>query len=200
MEYGYVRVSSITQNIDRQMEEMFKYGLTLDNIYIDKQSGKDFDRTNYQILKQKLKKDDLLIIKSIDRLGRNYDMIIEEWSKITKDIDANIFVIDFPLLDTRVDNKNLVGKFIADIVLQVLCFVAQNERENIKKRQAEGIRIAKEKGVHMGRPPYKLPSNFEEVVRLYRLKKITKHEACDILKMNKGTFSKYEKKLLKDKD
>ena len=124
MKYGYVRVSTQTQNIARQMEEMYKLGLTDDVIFIDRQSGKDFNRENYQLLKSKLKKDDLLIIKSIDRLGRNYDMIINEWQDITKIIDADIFVIDFPLLDTRVEGKNLVGKFISDIVLQVLSFVA----------------------------------------------------------------------------
>ena len=120
MKYGYVRVLSITQNIDRQMDEMYKNGLSKKDIYIDKQSGKDFDRTNYKKLKKKLKKNDLLIIKSIDRLGRNYEMIINEWAEITKVIEADIYVIDFPLLDTRIEEKNLVGKFISDIVLQVL--------------------------------------------------------------------------------
>lgn len=152
MKYGYVRVSTEAQNIARQMEEMYKLGLTDEFIYVDKQSGKDFERENYKVLKGILKKDDLLIIKSIDRLGRNYDMIINEWSEITKVIEADILVIDFPLLDTRVDGMNLVGNLISDIVLQVLSFVAQNERENIRKRQAEGIRIVKEKGVHLGRP------------------------------------------------
>ena len=147
MEYGYVRVSTTTQNVDRQLDEMFKQGLDEKQIYIDKQSGKDFERPNYQKMKKRLKENDLLIIKSIDRLGRNYEMIIEEWSSITKDIKADIVVLDFPLLDTRTDNKNLVGKFISDIVLQVLSFVAQNERENIRQRQAEGIKIAKEKGI-----------------------------------------------------
>ena len=147
MNYGYVRVSSTTQNVARQMEEMYKLGLSNKQIYIDKQSGKDFERKNYQKLKRKLKKDDLLIIKSIDRLGRNYDIIINEWADITKIIEADIKVIDFPLLDTRIEGKNLIGKFISDIVLQVLSFVAQNERENIRQRQAEGIRIAKEKGI-----------------------------------------------------
>lgn len=134
MEYGYVRVSTTTQNVDRQLDEMFKQGLDEKQIYIDKQSGKDFERPNYQKMKKRLKENDLLIIKSIDRLGRNYEMIIEEWSSITKDIKADIVVLDFPLLDTRTDNKNLVGKFISDIVLQVLSFVAQNERENIRQR------------------------------------------------------------------
>ncbi len=193
MNYGYVRVSSATQNITRQMEEMYKLGLNDDFIYIDKQSGKDFNRENYQLLKSKLKKGDLLIIKSIDRLGRNYDMIINEWSEITKIIESNIFVIDFPLLDTRVENKNLVGKFISDIVLQVLSFVAQNERENIKIRQAEGIRIAKANGVHMGRPKYKLPNNFEEIVHKFHNKEITNINAAKLLNMTRGTFLKYAK-------
>ena len=137
MKYGYVRWSTEAQNIARQMEEIHKLDLTDEFIYVDKQSGKDFERENYKLLKEILKKDDLLIIKSIDRLGRNYDMIINEWSEITKVIEADIFIIDFPLLDTREDGMNLVGNFISDIVLQVLSFVAQNERENIRKRQAE---------------------------------------------------------------
>ena len=200
MKYGYVRVSTTTQNIDRQMEEMHKFGLTDEFIYIDKQSGKDFDRPNYQIMKNKLKKDDLLIIKSIDRLGRNSEMIIKEWSDITKVIEADICVIDFPLLDTRSENTNLVGKFISDIVLQVLSFVAQNERENIRQRQAEGIRIAKEKGVHMGRPRYKLPNNFIEIVIRYHNKELTHMEAAEILNMTRGTFLKYSKLIKKEQD
>ena len=191
MNYGYVRVSSTTQNVARQMEEMYKLGLSNKQIYIDKQSGKDFERKNYQKLKRKLKKDDLLIIKSIDRLGRNYDMIINEWADITKIIEADIKVIDFPLLDTRIEGKNLIGKFISDIVLQVLSFVAQNERENIRQRQAEGIRIAKEKGIHMGRPPYKLPKNFNDVVSLYLNKELSNKEACKKLNMRRSTFFKY---------
>ena len=193
MNYGYVRVSSTTQNVARQMEEMYKLGLSNKQIYIDKQSGKDFERKNYQKLKRKLKKDDLLIIKSIDRLGRNYDMIINEWADITKIIEADIKVIDFPLLDTRIEGKNLIGKFISDIVLQVLSFVAQKERENIRQRQAEGIRIAKEKGIHMGRPPYKLPKNFNDVVSLYLNKELPCQEACKKLNMRKSTFFKYVK-------
>ena len=154
MEYGYVRVSTVSQNIDRQMGEMYKLGLNSKQIYVDKQSGKDFNREKYQKLKRKLKKNDLLIVKSIDRLGRDYKMIIEEWHHITKVIEADILVIDMPLLDTRNDVSNLVGKFINDIVLQILSFVAETERENIRQRQAEGIRLAKERGVHMGRPKY----------------------------------------------
>ena len=192
-QFGYIRVSTITQNIDRQLEEMIKLGIKKRNIYIDYQSGKDFNRSNYQILKKKLKKNDLLIVKSIDRLGRNYEMIIDEWSDITKHIQADIFVIDFPLLDTRVDKQNLVGRFISDIVLQVLSFVAQNERENIRARQAEGIRIAKEKGVHLGRPKYKLPENFQEICAKYHNKELTNNEAATILNMNRVTFLKYSK-------
>ena len=193
MNYGYVRVSSHTQNTARQIEEMYKLGLTDDAIFIDKQSGKDFERTNYKMLKEKLKENDLLIIKSIDRLGRNYEMIIDEWKYITKTINADIYVIDFPLLDTRTDGKNLVGKFITDIVLQVLSFVAQNERENIKQRQAEGIKIAKAKGIHMGRPKYKLPENFEEIIIKYHNKEITNKKAIELLNMTRGTFFKYSK-------
>lgn len=193
MKYGYVRVSSTTQNIARQVEEMKKFGLTSDVIYIDKQSGKDFERANYQKLKSKLVKNDLLIIKSIDRLGRNYDMILHEWAELTKTLEVDIFVIDFPLLNTQVEGKNLLGKFIADIVLQVLSFVAQNERENIRQRQAEGIKIAKQNGIHLGRPKYKLPHNFEEVVKKYYKKEITNVEAAKKLKMSRGTFLKYAK-------
>lgn len=193
MIYGYVRVSSTTQNIARQMEEMKKFEIPTKSIFIDKQSGKDFDRTNYQKMKRKLKKGDLVIIKSIDRLGRNYNMIIEEWSSITKSIQADIFVIDFPLLDTRIENKNLVGRFIADVVLQVLSFCAQNERENIKERQAEGIRLARERGVHLGRPRYKLPDNFSNIIVKYHKHQLTDKEAMKLLNMKRSTFFKYAK-------
>lgn len=138
MIYGYIRVSSITQNIDRQLLELSKFNINKSNIYIDKESGKDFNRVNYQKLKNKIKKKDLLIIKSIDRLGRNYKMIINEWYELTKIKEVDIFVIDMPLLDTRTEN-NLIGSFISDIVLQILSFVSENERINIKSRQKEGI-------------------------------------------------------------
>ncbi len=193
MKYGYVRVSTNTQNVDRQLNEMYKFGLLNENIYIDMQSGKDFDRPKYQLLKNKLKKDDTLIIKSIDRLGRNYEMIIKEWREITKIIEANIYIIDFPLMDTKFENNNLISKFINDIILQILSFVAQTERENIKQRQAEGIRIAKEKGVHMGRPKYKLPHNFNEIATKYHNKEINHQQAANILNMSKATFLKYSK-------
>lgn len=184
MIYAYIRVST-RQKIDRQYEEM-----NIDDryIYIDKDSGKDFDRTNYQKLIRMLKKDDLLIVKSIDRLGRNYQMIIDEWFRITKTIGADIKVIDMPLLDTRVDGKNLVGKFISDIVLQVLSFVAENERINIRQRQAEGIRIAKEKGVKFGRPKVITPPNTNEILDDYINHKLTNIVATKLLGISKGTF------------
>lgn len=191
MIYGYVRVSSTTQNVERQTEEMARLEIPNENVFIDKQSGKDFNRENYQILRAKIKKGDLLIIKSIDRLGRNYKMILDEWYYITKVVECDVFVIDMPLLDTRSTPQNLVGRFIADIVLQILSFVAETERENIKSRQAEGIRIAKEKGVHMGRPKLVLPDNFEYVLQLYLAKEITCNNAAKMANMPISTFFKY---------
>ena len=190
MKYGYVRVSTKEQNIDRQLVEMFAQGLDYKTIFIDKQSGKDFERDEYQKLKQILKSGDLIIIKSIDRLGRNYDMIIDEWRTLVNEMNVDIQVLDMPLLNTRTEGKNLVGKFISDIVLQILSFVAENERENIKKRQAEGIRIAKEKGKHLGRPKLKLPKNFTIIANQYKKKEITLAEALSSLKMNRSTFYK----------
>lgn len=190
MIYGYIRVSTKNQNIDRQYEEIKKLNIDDKYIYIDKESGKDFDRTNYQRLIKRIKKDDLLIIKSIDRLGRNYEMIIEEWAKITKVIEADIKVLDMPLLDTRIEGNNLVGKFISDIVLQVLSFVAENERNNIRQRQAEGIRIAKEKGVKFGRPKVILPINANEIFNDYLNHKITYIKAMELLNISKSTFFK----------
>lgn len=188
MIYAYIRVSTKHQNIDRQYEEIKALDIDDKYIYIDRESGKDFDRTKYQKLIKKLKKDDLLIIKSIDRLGRNYHMILEEWSRITKTIGADIKVLDMPLLDTRIEGKNLVGKFISDIVLQVLSFVAENERTNIKQRQAEGIRIAKEKGVKCGRPKATLPSNTNEILDKYINKVINNIEAAKLTGISRGTF------------
>ena len=190
MIYGYIRVSTKNQNIDRQYEEIKKLNIDDKYIYIDKESGKDFDRTNYQRLIKRIKKDDLLIIKSIDRLGRNYEMIIEEWAKITKVIEADIKVLDMPLLDTRIEGNNLVGKFISDIVLQVLSFVAENERNNIRQRQAEGIRIAKEKGVKFGRTKVILPINSHEILNDYLNHKITYIKAMELLNISKSTFFK----------
>ena len=191
MTYAYIRVSSKTQHIDRQLSEIVKLNIPTKHIFIDKESGKDFNRKQYRRLKSKLKKDDLVIIKSIDRLGRNYQMIIDEWAYITRTVGADIQVLDMPLLDTRSHPENLVGKFISDIVLQILSFVAENERDNIKQRQAEGIRIAKEKGVHMGRPRYVKPHNFDEVVRKFKEKSISLNEAIITLDLSKSTFYKY---------
>ena len=191
MTYGYARVSAKDQKLDRQIIDLKSFGIEDENIYYDKQSGKNFDRTNYQKLKKLLKENDLLVIKSIDRLGRNYDMIIEEWSYITKTINCDIVVLDMNLLDTRSENKNLVGRFIADIVLQILSFVAENERTNIKLRQAEGIKIAKEKGIKFGRPKIKLPNNFKSVVRQFNNKEINLETALNKTKMTKSTFYKY---------
>ena len=200
MIYAYIRVSTKHQNIDRQYEEIKALDIDDKYIYIDRESGKDFDRTKYQKLIKKLKKDDLLIIKSIDRLGRNYHMILEEWSRITKTIGADIKVLDMPLLDTRIEGKNLVGKFISDIVLQVLSFVAENERTNIKQRQAEGIRIAQEKGVKFGRPKAILPSNTNEILDKYINKEINNIEAARLIGISRGTFFRLvkERKSLKD--
>ena len=188
MIYAYIRVSTKHQNIDRQYEEIKALDIDDKYIYIDRESGKDFDRTKYQKLVRKLKKDDLLIIKSIDRLGRNYHMILEEWSRITKTIGADIKVLDMPLLDTRIEGKNLVGKFISDIVLQVLSFVAENERTNIKQRQAEGIRIAKEKGVKFGRPKAVLPPNTNAILDKDNNKEINNIEAAKLIGISRGTF------------
>ena len=190
MKYGYVRVSTKEQNIDRQLVEMYAQRLNDKTIFIDKQSGKDFERDEYQKLKKILKSGDLLIIKSIDRLGRNYDMIIDEWRTLVNDMNVDIQVLDMPLLDTRTEGKNLVGKFISDIVLQILSFVAENERENIKRRQAEGIRIAKEKGKHLGRPKLILPPNFNEIAKQYKEKEITLAEALLSLNMSRSRFYK----------
>ena len=188
MTYAYIRVSTKQQKIDRQYEEIKQYNISDKFIFIDKESGKDFDRTNYQKLIKKLKKDDLLIIKSIDRLGRNYHIIIDEWTKITKTIGADILVIDMPLLDTRTKGENLVGKFISDIVLQVLSFVAENERVNIKQRQAEGIRIAKERGVKFGRPKIILSESMIKILDKYINKELNNIEATKLIGVSHGTF------------
>lgn len=200
MIYAYIRVSTRHQNIDRQYEEIKALDIDDRHIYIDKESGKDFDRTKYQKLIKKLKKDDLLIVKSIDRLGRNYHMILDEWARITKTIGADIRVLDMPLLDTRIEGKNLVGKFISDIVLQVLSFVAENERINIKQRQAEGIRIAKEKGVKFGRPKVILPPNTNDILDKYINKELTNTVAAQLIGVSRGTFFRLvkDKKLLKN--
>lgn len=188
MNYGYARVSTINQHLDRQIDELHKVGLLDSQIFIDKESGKDFNRTNYKKLLKKLKSGDVLYVKSIDRLGRNYNMILDEWRILTKEKDIDIVVIDMPLLDTRIEGKNLVGKFIADVVLQVLSFVAENERETMKQRQAEGIRMAKLRGVKFGRPSTPTPDDFDNIIKLYKEKKITVVTAINMSGLTRGTF------------
>lgn len=187
MEYGYIRVSSKEQNEARQLDALHKQGIEDKNIYMDKQSGKDFNRPKYKILYRKLKKGDVLYIKSIDRMGRNYDEIIQEWRRITRFREADIVVLDMPLLDTR-RGKDLMGTFLSDIVLQVLSFVAENERTNIRQRQAEGIAAAKARGVKFGRPSIPLPENFDQMRRNWRARHITIEDAARECGMCTKTF------------
>ena len=187
--YGYVRVSSIDQNEDRQMIEMQKIGVPETNIFMDKQSGKNFDRPAYKRLIRKMKEGDLLYIMSIDRLGRNYVEIQEQWRFLTKEKKVDVSIFDMPLLDTR-NGKDLMGTFLADIVLQVLSFVAQNERENIRKRQAEGIAAAKARGVQFGRPEKPVPENFKEIVKQWEKKQIDIETAASMCNMSIPTFYK----------
>lgn len=192
--YGYIRVSSQDQNEARQMIALTEAGVSQKQIYMDKSSGKDFNRKEYKRLLKRLNSNTILFIKSIDRLGRNYEEIIEQWRVITKIKKSDIVVLDMPLLDTRRE-KNLMGTFIADIVLQILSYVAQTERENIKQRQAEGIAAAKIRGVKFGRPKRAVPDNFYEVVRLWENKKISVTEAAKQCNMPKSTFYDKAKEL-----
>jgi len=185
--YGYVRVSSREQNEDRQMIALHEVKVPPGNIFVDKQSGKDFDRPKYKRMLKKLKKDDLLYIKSIDRLGRNYEEILKQWRILTKEKKVDIVVLDMPLLDTR-RGKDLMGTFLSDIVLQVLSFVAENERTNIRKRQAEGIAAAKARGVRFGRPPKPLPENFHHIYQQWKNGKITGTTAAKECGMPLSTF------------
>lgn len=194
--YGYMRVSSKEQNEDRQKIALTEMGVPENNIYMDKQSGKDFERTQYKRLLRKLNENSVLYIKSIDRLGRNYGELNEQWRIITKEKKADIVVIDMPLLDTRKE-KNLLGTFISDVVLALLSYVAENERTNIKQRQAEGIAAAKARGVKFGRPPLPIPENFYQMHKDWRAGKITIEEAAKACNMCPKTFYskavKYEK-------
>ena len=185
--YGYIRVSSRDQNEDRQLIALKEVGVPEKNIYLDKQSGKAFNRPQYKKLLRKLKKDDLLYIKSIDRLGRNYEEILQQWRVLTKEKGIDIVVLDMPLLDTR-RGKDLMGTFLSDIVLQVLSFVAENERTNIKQRQAEGIAAAKAKGVRFGRPPRPLPDNFHSCYQRWKQGEITGTAAAKECGMPLSTF------------
>lgn len=185
--YGYIRVSSRDQNEDRQIDAMNQLKIVPKNIYMDKQSGKDFERPEYKKLFKRLKRDDVLYIKSIDRLGRNYEEIQNQWRILTKEKGVDIVVMDMPLLDTR-RGKDLMGTFLSDIVLQVLSFVAENERVNIRQRQAEGIAAAKARGIHLGRPPEPLPENFHQVYQKWKSGKITGTQAARECGMPLATF------------
>ena len=185
--YGYIRVSSTDQNEDRQRLALSEMGVPAENLFTDKQSGKDFNRPQYKRLVRKLRPGDLLYVLSIDRLGRSYGEIQDQWRALTKDIGADICVIDMPLLDTRY-GKDLIGTFIADLTLQILSFVAENERTNIRQRQRQGIAAAKARGVRFGRPPRPLPENFHQVHRDWRGKKLTLREAARACGMPPSTF------------
>ncbi len=185
--YGYIRVSSIDQNEDRQLIALAEIGVPEKNIFMDKQSGKNFDRPHYQNLIKKLKSGDLLYILSIDRLGRNYEEIQNQWRILTKEKGVDICVIDMPLLDTR-GGKDLMGTFIADLVLQILSFVAQSERENIRKRQEQGIAAAKAKGVRFGRPKKSVPDNFGKLVSDWEEKKVSFDDILKQCNTSEATF------------
>jgi len=185
--YGYARVSTKEQNEDRQLLALKEYGIPASNIYVEKVSGKDFDRPEYKKMLNKLDENAVLYVKSIDRLGRNYDDLQEQWRIITKEKGADIVIIDMPILDTRRE-KNLLGNFISDMVLTLLSYVAENERLNIKQRQAEGIAAAKKRGVKFGRPVIPIPDNFHDMRKAWRNKEISLEEAANKCKMPVKTF------------
>ncbi len=185
--YGYVRVSTKEQKEDRQLLALQQIRIPEKNIYVDKQSGKDFNRSMYRRLMRKLKQEDLLYVKSIDRLGRNYEEILEQWRILTKEKGIDIVVLDMPLLDTR-RGKDLMGTFLSDIVLQILSFVAENERKNIRERQREGIEAAKRRGVQFGRPRKPLPENFEQIYLEWLSKSISGEEAARRCNLTAATF------------
>lgn len=193
MRYGYVRVSTKEQNIDRQMSALSLENIPIKQIFIDKASGKDFDRVEYQRLLTILEADDELVIKSIDRLGRNYDDILEQWQLLTKTKKVHIKVLDFPLLNTKNTSDTITGKLISDLVIQVLSYVSQMEREQIKQRQMEGIREAQKRGKRFGRPQIKIPEEFTEISDLYRRKMLTIREGAELLGVSKSTFHNWIK-------
>lgn len=192
--YGYMRVSTNEQNEDRQRVALLEQGVPAESLFLDKLSGKDFERPQYKRLVRKLRPGDVVYIKSIDRLGRNYHEIIDQWRIITKDKQADVVVVDMPLLDTRI-GKDLLGTFLADMVLQLLSFVAENERSNIRSRQAEGIAAAKARGVRFGRPPKPLPPEFPDVMTRWKAGEMTAKEAALELQMPLATF-KHKARLL----
>lgn len=191
---AYLRVSSKEQNLDRQTDEMKKIGIQDKYIYVDKESGKDFERIGYKYMKKSLEENDLLIIKSLDRFGRNYQEILKEWNEITKEIKADIKVLDMELLDTS-KHKDLLGTFISDLVLQVLSFVAQQERDNIKQRQKEGIASAKARGVSFGRPKIEIDDTFNKIYKRWKNGEIKAVEAMKELGMTKPTFYRRVKEI-----
>lgn len=193
--YGYIRVSSTDQNEIRQRIALEQQGIPADHIFMDKMSGKDFQRSQYQAMLKQLRPGDQLCIMSIDRLGRNYEEILEQWRVLTKEKRMDILVLDMPLLDTRRD-KNLLGTFIADLILQVLSFVAQNERENIRTRQAQGIAAAKLRGVRFGHKPKPLPKNFTEIYSLWEMGHISVSEAARRTGMSRTTFRRRAKSFM----
>ena len=193
MRYGYVRVSTKEQNIDRQMSALAFENIPQNQIFIDRASGKDFDRTEYQKLLTVLQADDEIVIKSIDRLGRNYDDILEQWQLLTKTKKVHISVLDFPLLNTKNTSDTITGKLISDLVLQVLSYVSQMEREQIKQRQLEGIREAQKRGKQFGRPKLNVPPNFYDLAKKHRQKEITIREGAEILGVSKSTFHNWLK-------
>ena len=186
--FGYVRVSSREQNEERQLVAMYEQGIERKNIYIDKQSGKDFERPQYKRMLKKVKKGDVIFIKSIDRLGRNYSEILEQWAFITKEKGVDIVVMDMPLLDTRERGEALIGMFISDLVLQILSYVAETEREFIKKRQAEGIAVAKARGVKFGRRNKSINCDFDAIVKAWRNKEISVKEITEKCGISESTF------------
>ncbi len=190
--FGYCRVSSTDQKEDRQLEAMLELGINERDIFVDKCSGKNFDRPQYQALKVQLREGDVLVIKSIDRLGRNYKQICEEWREITREIKANIKVLDMPVLDTT-RTEGLIGEVISDIVLQLLSYVAEQERAFIKQRQAEGIKLAKEKGKRLGKPPIEYPENWDNVYKVWKSGAITAREAMKQLNLKPTSFYKLAK-------
>ena len=191
--YGYARVSSYDQNLNRQLDEFKKHQIPEDNVRTECMSGKNFDRSVYQELKKRLNPDDILVVTSIDRLGRNYEEIKEEWRDLTKVIKAHVRVLDVPLLDTTVTVNDTTATFISDFVLQILSYFAERERTVIRQRQAEGIAAARKRGVHLGRPPLKCPENFDEVYAKYKCGEISLSDALISLNMKKSSFYKFAK-------
>lgn len=189
--YGYVRVSTKEQNIDRQLLALQETEIPGQDIFIDRQTGKDFNRPKYRKLLKRLKPGDVVYVKSIDRLGRDYEEIIEQWRYLTKTKDIDIVVIDFPLLDTREQVNGITGKFISDMVLQVMCYVAQIERENILQRQAEGIKAAKEKGTAFGRPRLEEPEAFQDIYQRILVEELSKRQAAEMLNVSRCTITRW---------